>query len=124
MNRLNKVLAKALRVMRPPDALTVTEWAEKHRRLSREDSAEPGPWRVSRTPYLREIMDCFTNPNVRRIVFVAASQVGKSTLINNLIGYIIDEDPSSILFVHPTTIDAKEYSRLRIAPMIYRDAQN
>ena len=49
---------------------------------------------------------------------VAASQVGKSELENNIIGYIIDEDPGSILYIHPTTIDAKEYSKLRVAPMI------
>ena len=48
----------------------------------------------------------------------SASQVGKSELELNIIGYIIDEDPGSILFVHPTTIDAKEFSKLRIAPEI------
>lgn len=116
--RLNVAIAKALAGMKPPDDLTVTEWAEQKRRLSSESSAEPGPWRTSRTPYLREPMDAFTDPKVRRIVMVAASQVGKSEFINNCIGYIIDEDPGSILFVHPTTIDAKEYSKLRIAPMI------
>ena len=104
--------------MKPPDDLTVTQWAERNRRLSSEASAEPGPWRTSRTPYLREPMDAFTDPKVRRIVMVAASQVGKSELELNIIGYIIDEDPGSILFVHPTTIDAKEFSKLRIAPEI------
>ena len=104
--------------MKPPENLTVTEWAEKRRRLSTESSAEPGPWRTSRTPYLREPMNAFTDPRVRRIVMVAASQVGKSELELNIIGYIIDEDPGSILFVHPTTIDAKEFSKLRIAPEI------
>ena len=116
--RLNAAIAKAIAGMRPPDDLTVTQWAEKKRRLSSESSAEPGPWRTSRTPYLQEPMDAFTDPKVRRIVMVAASQVGKSEFLNNAIGYIIDEDPGSILFVHPTTIDAKEYSKLRIAPMI------
>lgn len=116
--RLNKAIAKALQGMIPPDDLTVTEWAEAKRRLSAESSAEPGPWRTDRTPYLKEVMDSFTDPRVRHIVMVAASQVGKSEFLNNAIGYIIDEDPGSILFVHPTTIDAKEYSKLRIAPMV------
>ena len=118
VKRLNAVITKVLAGMKPPDDLTVTEWAEKNRRLSTEASAEPGPWRTDRTPYLREPMDAFTDPRVHRIVMVAASQVGKSEFLNNTIGYIIDEDPGSILFVHPTTIDAKEYSKLRIAPMI------
>lgn len=116
--RLNQAIAEVMAGMQPPANLTVSEWAEKRRRLSTESSAEPGPWRTSRTPYLREPMDAFTDPKVRRIVMVAASQVGKSELELNIIGYIIDEDPGSILFVHPTTIDAKEFSKLRVAPMI------
>ena len=107
--RLNKTISEALAGMIPPDDLTVTEWAEQNRRLSSEASAEPGPWRTERTPYLREVMDTFTDPKVRHTVMVAASQVGKSEVLNNCIGYIIDQDPGSILFVHPTTIDAKEY---------------
>jgi len=116
--RLNRAIREAIAGMEPPDDLTVTGWAEAHRRLSSEASAEPGAWRTERTPYLREPMDAFTDPRVRRIVMVAASQVGKSEFENNCVGYIIDEDPGSILFIHPTTIDAKEYSKLRIAPMI------
>lgn len=116
--RLNKAISKAIRGMIPPDDMTVTQWAEAKRRLSAESAAEPGPWRTERTPYLKEVMDSFTDPKVNHIVMVAASQVGKSEFLNNAIGYIIDQDPGSILFVHPTTIDAKEYSKLRIAPMI------
>lgn len=116
--RLNAAIADVLTGMKPPANLTVTDWAEKNRRLSTESSAEPGPWRTSRTPYLREPMDAFTDPKVRRIVMVAASQVGKSELEMNIIGYIMDEDPGSILFIHPTTIDAKEFSKLRVAPML------
>ena len=96
----------------------MTEWAEQNRRLSAESAAEPGPWRTERTPYLREPMNAWTDPKIRHIVMVAASQVGKSEFLNNCIGYVIDQDPGSILFVHPTTIDAKEYSKLRIKPMI------
>ena len=116
--RLNRLLAKVLAGMTPPDDLPVTDWAEKYRRLSSESSAEPGPWRTDRTPYLREVMDSFTDPRIHHIVMVAASQVGKSEVLNNCIGYIIAQDPGSILFVQPTNVDAKEFSKLRIAPMI------
>ena len=63
-------------------------------------------------------MEAFTDHNVKKIVMVAASQVGKSELELNIIAYIIDQDPGSILFVQPTLDDAKKFSRLRIAPMI------
>jgi len=121
--RLNAAIEKVIAGMKPPDELTVTEWADKKRRLSPESSAEPGPWRTSRTPYLQGPMDAFTDPKVHRIIIASASQVGKSEVLNNIIGYIIDEDPGSILFIHPTTIDAKDYSKLRIAPMI-RDCKS
>lgn len=120
IDRLNAVIAKALYGMKPPDDLSVSEWADKKRRLSPEASAETGQWRTSRTPYLKEPMNAFSDPKIRRIVIVSSSQVGKSEAINNMIGYVIDQDPGSILFVHPTTVDAKEYSKLRIAPM-FRD---
>lgn len=116
--RLNAAIAKSLSYFKPPERLTVSEWADKKRRLSAEASAEVGRWRTSRTPYMKEPMDCFSDPRVQHIVIVASSQVGKSETINNMIGYIIDQDPGSILFIHPTTIDAKDYSKLRIAPMI------
>lgn len=116
--RINSAISRAITGFKPPENLTVTEWADTKRRLSPESSAEPGPWRTYRTPYLQGPMDAFTDPKVKRIVLASASQVGKSELLNNIIGYIIDEDPGSILFIQPTTIDAKDYSKLRIAPMI------
>lgn len=116
--RLNKAISKVIAALVPPEQLTVSEWADKKRKLSSESSAETGSWRTDRTPYLKEPMDCFNDPKVRRIVLVASSQVGKSEAINNMIGYVIDQDPGSILFVHPTGINAKEYSKLRLAPMI------
>ncbi len=116
--RLNMAIAKAVSGIRPPENMTVSQWADRKRRLSPEASAETGLWRTDRTPYLREIMDSFNDVKVRQITVVASSQVGKSEAINNMIGYIIDQDPGSILFIQPTNIDAKEYSKLRIAPMI------
>lgn len=116
--RLNTAISRSLAGFKPPEMLTVSEWADKKRRLSAESSAEVGQWRTSRTPYMKDVLDSFNDPKVKHIVVVASSQVGKSECLNNMIGYIIDQDPGSILFVHPTSIDAKEYSKLRIAPMI------
>ncbi len=117
-DKLNAAIARAIAGIKPPERLTVSQWADKHRRLSAESSAEVGRWRTSRTPYLAEIMDAFTDPYVKEIAVGASSQVGKSECLNNMIGYAMDQDPGSILFIQPTTIDAKEYSKLRLAPMI------
>lgn len=118
MRPVDRTFARAFASYTPPADLTVSEWAEAHRVLSRENSAEAGPWHNARTPYLVEIMDAFTDPKVAKISLVASSQVGKSELELNIIGYIIDQDPGSILYIQPTVDDAKKFSRLRIAPMI------
>lgn len=118
VNKLNTCLAKILSGMKPPEDLTVSQWADKNRRLTSESSAEVGKWRTSRTPYMFDILDSFTDPLIEHIVVVAASQVGKSETINNMVGYCIDQDPGPILLIQPTIDDVKRYSEMRIAPMI------
>ena len=44
----------------PDPDLDVSEWADEYRTLSRVSAGEPGRWRTSRTPFLREIMDCLS----------------------------------------------------------------
>ncbi len=116
--KLNAAISGTVAAFTPPEDITVTQWADKKRRLSPESSAEPGPWRTSRTPYLKDPMDAVTDPKVKLIVMVASSQVGKSEFELNSIGYIIDQDPGSILYIHPTIDDAKKFSKLRVAPMV------
>ena len=122
IDSLNNTFVRAVKNFKPPERLTVSQWAEKNRRLSPESSAEAGPWRNERTPYLVDIMDAFTDPKVNKLTVVAASQVGKSEVELNIIGYIIDQDPGSTIYVQPTLDDARKFSRLRIAPMI-RDSK-
>ena len=99
--RIDKIIKPSLEYFKPPEKLTLSQWADKYRYLSPESSAEPGRWRTARTPYLKRIMDCWTDPKVRLITAVAASQVGKSEVELNAIGYAIDQAPASIMYVHP-----------------------
>ena len=50
------------------------------------------------------------------------SQLGKSEIINNTIGYYIHQDPSTILFLLPTEDMAEDYSKRRLSPM-FRDTK-
>jgi phage terminase large subunit GpA-like protein len=102
----------------PPPALTVATWADKERRLSSESSAEPGEWRTSRAPYQRGIMDAVSDPAIREIWLMKAAQIGWTEILNNVIGYYIDQDPAPILLVQPTLEMAEAWSKDRLAPMI------
>ena len=122
VKELNNAIRPALQYYKPPEKLTLDEWSDKYRFLSPESSAEPGPWRTERTPYLREPMRAFTDPKVKNIVMVASSQVGKSELELNAIGYIIDQAPSSVMYVQPNLEAARRFSRQRISTMV-RDSK-
>jgi phage terminase large subunit GpA-like protein len=105
--------------IRPEVPMTVSEWADKYRRLPEKSSAEPGPWRTDRTPYLREIMDCMsTMSDVEEVVVMKAAQVGGSECILNALGYIVDHAPGPTIAVQPTVELAKRFSRQRLDPLM------
>jgi phage terminase large subunit GpA-like protein len=73
----------------------------------------------SRTPYLREIMDCLSPHHpAREVVMMSSTQVGKTEVILNWIGETIHWDPAPMLVVQPTTNVAKRWSKQRFAGMI------
>ncbi|XHC01150.1 phage terminase large subunit family protein [Seohaeicola saemankumensis] len=105
--------------MRPDPDLTVSEWADKHRKLSSRAAAEPGQYRTARTPYLRAIMDALSPGHpAQRICFMKAAQVGATEAGNNWIGFVIHHAPGPMLAVLPTVEMAKRTSRGRIDPLI------
>ena len=118
MSALSELARYTFSMFRPPAHETVSEWADKHRVLVSESSAEPGVWRTDRAPYQREIMDSFTQPGIWQIVIMASAQVGKSEIELNMMGCAIDNDPGPMLYIQPTDKVAEDYSKRRIAPMI------
>jgi phage terminase large subunit GpA-like protein len=104
--------------LRPPPSLTVSEWADEYRRLSPESSAEPGRWFTSRAEYQRGIMDAVSDPAIDTVVVMSSAQVGKTEVVNNLVGYHIHQDPAPILVLQPTLEMAQTWSKDRLAPML------
>ena len=51
------------RGLAPDPAQTVAEWADRHRILSSRAASEAGPYRTSRTPYLKAIMEALSPNN-------------------------------------------------------------
>ncbi|WP_444320706.1 phage terminase large subunit family protein [Megasphaera sp.] len=104
--------------LKPLPKTSVSEWADTYRYLSAGVSSEPGKWRTERAEYQRAIMDAFTEPGVHRVVVKSAAQIGKSDIMNNVIGRFAHLDPASIMMIQPTVDMAQDYSKSRIAPMI------
>lgn len=104
---------------KPDPVMTVSEWADQFRILAQEHAAEPGPWRTSRTPYLREVMDALGPQHPAEVVvFMKGAQIGATEAGNNWIGSIIHHRPRPVMMVLPTTDVVKRVSKKRLAKMI------
>ena len=105
--------------LRPDPDLTISQWSDQYRILSRVSAGEPGRWRTSRTPFLREIMECLSPSSpYSRVVFMKPAQIGGSEVLLNMLGYIIHYAPGPTMLVEPTVELAKRFSRQRIASLI------
>jgi len=76
-----KAARTALKVMKPPPRLSVSEWADRERRLDSQSSSEPGRWYTSRAEYQRGIMDACSDPATPEVVVMAGAQLGKTEAI-------------------------------------------
>lgn len=110
-------IAEALEILKPPENITVSEYADKYRILGSKN-AEPGKWNTSRTPYLEAIMNTYNDPDIEEVGFVKPTQVGGTEGLNNMVAYAISQDAASNLVVLPTTDLADYTSTDRIQPMI------
>lgn len=105
--------------IKPPPRLSVTEWADAHRRLPTKGAGEPGPWRTSRVPYSAEIMDCLSADHpAKRVVFMKSVQSAGTEMGNNWVGWFIDTQKAPMMIVQPTLDMAERWSKQRLASMI------
>jgi phage terminase large subunit GpA-like protein len=63
-------------------------------------------------------MDAVADPTVTEIWVMKSAQVGWTEILNNVIGYHIDQDAAPMLLVQPTLEMAEAWSKDRLAPMI------
>lgn len=106
------------RYLAPPPALSVHEWAERYRELPKATSAEAGRWRSDRMPHAIEPMECLSDPDVRAVVCMWASQVAKTEVGLNWLGRAIHLDPGPILWCTSTEAQLQKLSQRRLDPML------
>lgn len=63
-------------------------------------------------------MDAFSDPAIHTVVVMSSAQVGKTEILNNIVGFHIDQDPSPTLVLQPTIEMAQTWSKDRLAPML------
>ena len=113
------LLQACARAIAPRKPLTVSQWADLHRRLSSKGSAEPGRWRTERNPPLREPMDCMSARSpVREVVLMFPIQFGKTEVEANALGYIMDHSPGPAMVCLPGEVSMNKWVNQKLNPMI------
>ncbi|HET9701150.1 MAG TPA: terminase gpA endonuclease subunit [Burkholderiales bacterium] len=106
------------RAVAPRRSLSVSEWADNHRYLSGKQAGERGRWRTSRTPFLREVMDCLSlSARVSDIVVMKSSQVGVTEATVNWLGYILDHAPGPSMVMMPTLEARDAWKAQKLNPL-------
>lgn len=103
------------RGMTPPLRIPLDDWADKFRFMS-DSTGEK--WYTERVEIARGPMRSVTEPGVHTITVMCCTQVLKTELILNIIGYFAHLDPCPILVVQPKEEVAKKFSHVRLKQMI------
>lgn len=105
-----------LRVWRPAEKITVSQWAARHRIVT--EGQYLGPWTNEYAPYLREPMDTWCLPHVRKVILRFAPQTGKTQIALNCLGYAIDMAPGPAMYIMPTEAKAKDFGNGKLDALI------
>lgn len=98
--------------------MSVPDWADKYRTVPRGAGRVTGQWKTSRVEVARGPMLAVTEPGVRIITGMCATQVFKTELLLNAIGHQAHLDPGPFLLVQPKDDAVESFSKERLQPMI------
>ena len=105
--------------IKPDPLMSIAQWADEKRILPSKSSAEPGKWRTSRTPYLKEIMEELSPQSpTQEVKVIKATQLGFTELANNAILCYMDLYPCPIQMIMPTEKLASKHSKAKLTPSI------
>lgn len=118
VNQFKSGYYSLLSSFRPKPRITISQWADNYRFIAEGLSSMPGKWDTDNTPYMREVLDVFNQHEVNQVVVMASSQVGKTEIGLNMIGYYSHQEPSAIMYLLPTDDVAKKFSETRVKTTI------
>ena len=107
-------------ILEPQRDYTAREWAESEDGpvLSAKTSSISGHINLDVTPYIRGPLEAFSDPTVKRMFLCFGTQSGKTTFLQCIIGYIVDQQPGPAMFLRPTEWEAMAFSKERMMPLI------
>lgn len=107
---LADVVREPLEGLRPPERISVPDFTESRIWVN---SPATGRQRFSfdRTPYQREILDAFSDPDCQGVRLVAPSRAGKTYLSFPLLAHSVETDPKDAMIVAPSRSTAVTFAK-------------
>ena len=111
-----RLLDHAFKIFAPARKESVVEWAERNAFLSERVTEQAGRYSTSEHPYVREILNLWQDPKVKKVSLCWGSQTAKTTTTYVGLGWVIDRNPSPILWVWSNEKQARNFSNDRFLP--------
>lgn len=102
----------------PPARISIPDWADRDRQLAKEAGSTSGQWSTATVEIARGPMLAATEPGVHIITAMVATQLLKTSLLENIVGHHVVNDPCPMLLVQPKEDAAEQFSKERIGPLI------
>ncbi|MEW6612696.1 MAG: terminase gpA endonuclease subunit [Pseudomonadota bacterium] len=117
---LDAMLRRVFAELAPPPPMTIAEWAEAYRVLSKEETNDyPGPYDLDNTPALRGILAACSDPDIRRVIVQKSAQLGYTAgVVCNVLGYHIHWEPCVQVVMFPREKSAKDFDAEKFSPMV------
>ena len=109
-------LKEFLELLKPRKFLSPAEWQETYR-IAPKGSPIPGRWR--NFEFQVEPLNAFADPEVNSMTLMFASQaLGKSSILEGGLCWMIDQNPGTCVMVFPTEANAGHWSKNRFTPQV------
>lgn len=119
IDRLREAIRERRRAaLKPPPRMTVDEWADTYRRLSRSAGSTGGRFRTATVEVARGPMRAASEKGVRKLTVLSATQLMKTTVLENILGYHCHLDPAPMLLLQPKEQFAEAFVKERVTPMV------
>jgi len=103
--------------LEPTPELSLAEWAEDHIELP-ETEPIPGRLDLDYSPYMRGVLDLFSNPDVVEVTMVKSTQVGWSLMLVILSLFTAVYRRARVLLVEPKDPAARRFNTTRVQPVL------
>lgn len=112
-----KAWRSVLSVVRPAPERDAAEWALTERILP-PGSAEPGPFKSSRTPYVLPFLRACEDPAYTEIDLITGTQMSKTDSVCNVMGRQLTDRPAPLVYYAPTKDFVEQVFEPRFVSMV------